>query len=75
MPITEPDRETASMSFADVWETVAATVPHAAALVHGDRMAFAAFDAVVRSWLPARDPRRGLALLLDATLPLQARPA
>jgi len=45
-----------------------------AALVHGDRMAFAAFDAVVRSWLPARDPRRGLALLLDATLPLQARP-
>lgn len=45
-----------------------------AALVHGDRMAFAAFDATVRSWLPASEPRRGLALLLDATLPLMPRP-
>lgn len=43
-----------------------------AALAHGDRIGFAAFDAAVRSWLPVSEPRRGLALLLEATLPLAA---
>jgi uncharacterized protein (DUF58 family) len=41
-----------------------------AALAHGDRVGFAAFDAAVRSWVPVGDPRRGMALLLEATLPL-----
>jgi uncharacterized protein (DUF58 family) len=44
-----------------------------AALIHGDRLGFAAFDAAVRCWLPVRDARRGLAQLLDATLPLEPR--
>jgi len=44
-----------------------------AALVHGDRIAFAAFDAAVRSWLPAHPPRRGHALLSEATLSLAPR--
>lgn len=43
-----------------------------AALAHGDRVGFAAFDASVRSWVPVSDPRRGMALLLEATLPLAA---
>lgn len=45
-----------------------------AALVHGDRVGFAAFDAEVRSWVPVRDARRGMAQLLEATLSLQPRP-
>jgi len=56
MPITEPDSETASMSFADVWETVAATVPDAAALVHGD---------LVRTWSEFEDRAARLAAHLD----------
>ena len=43
-----------------------------AALAQGDRVGFAAFDANVRSWVPVSDPRRGMGLLLEATLPLAA---
>lgn len=46
-----------------------------AARRHGDRLGFAAFDAVVRSWVPVRDARRVLALLLEATLSLAPRAA
>jgi uncharacterized protein (DUF58 family) len=45
-----------------------------ASLVYGDRLAFAAFDVSVRSWLPSGDPKRALPRLLEATLPLAARP-
>jgi uncharacterized protein (DUF58 family) len=45
-----------------------------AALVRGDRVGFAAFDAEVRCWVPVRHPRLGMAQLLDATLALEARP-
>ncbi len=44
-----------------------------ASLVHGDRVGFAAFDAEVRSWLPVSHARRGMARLLEATLPLEVR--
>ena len=44
------------MSLADVWETVAATVPDAAALVHGD---------LVRTWAEFEDRAARLAAHLD----------
>ena len=57
MPSTDNDREPVSMSLADVWETVAATVPGSAALVHGE---------LVRSWAEFEDRAARLAAHLDA---------